>query len=374
MAENHRVCADRGLRMHRRPTTGPEWIMLVMLFALPAGCGFRSDPAATEPEAVPSKPVPTARHAPFFQAGFAYSHIGGSYDSQVSSVELGKMRAAGGNIVQLLVFAYVYRLNAPRMGTGSHGSDQILRGGISRAKAAGLRVMVKLQTWGPGFSDGKFSADIGMTHDADWRAFMANYRRYVLRYAQLAADTNADILCIGTELAQVTQTAVLTSHWRALAEEVRSIYHGPLTYAAHSSEVEGVPFWDSLDYIGVDGYYPIAKLPAALDNLERLSARWNRPVIFTEAGFASSPYALTEPWRAGPTEASPDFVRLDLQEKGWQTLLAELWRRDFIWGVYAWKWHPNRTWGGPTNADHTPQGKPALDVIRRFFTNPPRRS
>jgi hypothetical protein len=284
------------------------------------------------------------------------------------------MRAAGGNIVQFLAFAYVYRLNGPEIGLGEERSDQVLRGGISRAKVAGLRAMVKLQTWGPGFHNGKFSADIGMTHDADWRAFMANYRRYVLRYARLAADANADILCIGTELAQVSQTAVLTGDWRALAEAVRSIYHGPLTYAAHSSEVEGVPFWDKLDYIGVDGYYPIAKLPAALDSLERLSARWNRPVIFTEAGFASSPWALTEPWRAGPYKAPPDSVRLDLQAEGWQTLLTELWRRDFIWGVYAWKWHPNPNWGGPRNADHTPQGKPALNIIHRFYGKLPTRA
>jgi hypothetical protein len=354
--------------------TSSAWVILALLFTLPVGCRSRSDSADIEPKPVFSRPIPPARHAPFFQTGFAYSRIGGSYDSSTSSLELGKMHAAGGNIVQFLIFAYVYRLNGPEIGLGEERSDQVLRGGISRAKAAGLRVMLKLQTWGPGFHNGKFSADIGMANDADWRAFLANYRRYVLRYARLAADADADILCIGTELAQVSQAAVLTSDWRALAEEVRSIYHGPLTYAAHSSEVEGVPFWDSLDYIGVDGYYPIANLPAALERLERLSAHWNRPVIFTEAGFASSPYALTEPWRAGPTEASPDFVRLDLQEKGWQTLLAELWRRDFIWGVYAWKWHPNPKWGGPTNADHTPQGKPALDIIHRFYGKLPTRA
>ena len=354
--------------------TSSAWVILALLFTLPVGCRSRSDSADIEPEPVFSRPIPPAHHAPFFQAGFAYSRVGGSYDSNTSSLELGKMRAAGGNIVQFLTFAYVYRLNGPEIGLGEERSDQVLRGGISRAKAAGLRAMVKLQTWGPGFHNGKFSADIGMTHDADWRAFMANYRRYVLRYARLAADADADILCIGTELAQVSQAAVLTGDWRALAEEVRSIYHGPLTYAAHSSEVEGVPFWDSLDYIGVDGYYPIANLPAALESLERLSARWNRPVIFTEAGFASSPYALTEPWRAGLTEAPPDSVRLDLQAEGWQTLLAELWRRDFIWGIYAWKWHPNPQWGGPTNADHTPQGKPALDIIRRFYGKLPTRA
>jgi len=349
--------------------------ILALICTLLTGCGPPKGPAAGEPDPVTSRTAPAALHAPFFQTGFAYSHIGGSYDSDASSLELEKIRAAGGNTVQLLVFAYIYRLNAPRIAMMEQdASERILRGGISRAKAAGLRTMVKLQMWGPGFRDGKFSADIGMTSAADWRAFMANYRLYVLRYARLAAESNIDILCIGTEMAQVTQSAYTTGDWRALAKEVRSIYSGPLTYAAHSSEVEGILFWDSLDYIGIDGYYPIARLTSALENLERLSHRWNRPVLFTEAGFSSSPYALTEPWRPGPSVAAPGSVRLDLQAEGWQTLLAELWRRDFIWGVYAWKWHPNRAWGGPKNADHTPQGKPALEVIRRFYSRLPARA
>jgi hypothetical protein len=347
-------------------------VVLAVLILLAGGCGNRGDPDPARRSAAP-RPVPPPRHAPFFQAGFAYSRIGGSYDSDVSSVELGKMRAAGGNTVQFLAFAYVYKLNAPPIALPRADSDQMLRGGISRAKAVGLRSMLKLQLWGPGFQDGKFSADIGMTSAADWRAFLANYRSYVLRYARLAADTGADVLCLGTEMSRASQAPAITPDWRALADEVRSIYPGPLTYAAHFDEVEGVPFWDSLDYIGVDGYYPIAGLPAALERLERLSKRWNRPVVFTEAGFASSAHALTEPWRAGPYVAPRDSVRLDLQAEGWRALLSELWRRDFIWGVYGWKWHPNRTWGGPANADHTPQGKPALDVIRRFYESlPPR--
>ena len=353
--------------------TVPPWFILALLSALSGGCGTPGNPVTPVPGPVSSQPVPPARHAPFFQAGFAYSRIGGSYDSDVSSLELGKMRAAGGNTVQFLAFAYVYRLDAPKISTPPERSDGILRGGISRAKRAGLRTMLKLQMWGPGFQEGKYSADIGMTSAAGWRAFMANYRRYVLRYARLAADTGADVLCLGTEMSQASQAAAVTDDWRALAEDVRSVYSGPLTYAAHFDEVEAVPFWDCVDYIGVDGYYPIARLPAALEDLERLAKRWNRPVIFTEAGFSSSSYALTEPWRAGPYTAPPGSVRLDLQAEGWKVLLGELWRRDFIWGVYAWKWHPNRTWGGPTNADHTPQGKPALEVIRRFYTKlPPR--
>jgi hypothetical protein len=360
--------------MQTRSLTGPAAFILAALLVLPGGCNNKSELDTSQPKPAPSKLIPPAHHPPFFQAGFAYSHVGGNYDTDASSLELQKMRAAGGNMVQLLVFAYIHRLNAPELSTGSAHWDRDLRGGIRRAKAAGLRTMIKLQMWGPGFENGKFSADIQMTNAADWLAFMGNYRRYVLHYAQLAADTDADIFCIGTEMARASRSAIITGKWRALADEVRSIYSGPLTYAAHQTEAVDVPFWDRMDYIGVDGYYPIAKLPAALDELEHLSKRWNRPVIFTEAGFSSSAYALTEPWRAGPYKAPLDSVRLDLQAEGWKTLLAELWRRNFIWGVYAWKWHPNPAWGGPTNADHTPQGKPALEVIHRFFAKPPARN
>ena len=350
------------------------FLILSAFFIPSVGCNDQSNSAATAPKLATFRPVFPAHHKPFFQAGYAYSHIGGNYDTETSSFELQKMRAAGGNIVQLLVFNYIYKLDAPEMSLEFGRFDRILLGGIKRAKAEGLRTMIKLHLWGPGFEDGKFSADIHMSNTAGWRAFMANYRLYVLHYARLAEDSDTDILCIGNELVQASQAAILAGEWRALAEEVRSIYSGPLTYAAHHTEVAAVPFWDSLDYIGVNGYYPTAKLTSALANLERLSGRWNRPVLFTEAGFASSEYALTEPWRAGPYTAPQGSVRLDLQAEGWETLLAELWSRNFIWGVYAWKWHPNRTWGGPTNADHTPQGKPALDVIRRFFTNPPQRN
>jgi hypothetical protein len=360
--------------MSKRSQTGLASVILAPLLTLVLGCSSQSGLSTAEPNPATSRSIPPAPHKPFFQAGFAYSHVGGSYDTAASSLELQRMRAAGGTIVQLLVFARIYRLDAPEIGIGSGYWDRILRGGITRAKAAGLRTMIKLQMWGPGFNEGKFSADIRMGNDADWRSFMANYRHYVLHYARLAADTGADILCIGTELAQASRAACIAGEWRALAKEVHSIYSGPLTYAAHHTEVEEVTFWDSLDYIGIDGYYPLAELPAALDDLEHLSARCNRPVIFTEAGFASSPYALTEPWRPGPYQAPQDSVRLDLQAKGWETLLTELWRRNFVWGVYVWKWHPNGAWGGPANADHTPQGKPALDVIRRFFTHPPQRN
>jgi len=173
--------------------TGPSSIALALLLTLLSGCGSQGDSAATRPAPVTAGIDGACPPRALFQAGFAYSHIGGNYDSDVSSIELGKMRAAGGNTVQFLVFAYIYQLNAPGIGMAQERSDRVLRGGISRAKAAGLRAMVKLQMWGPGFQDGKFSADIAMSNAAiGGPSWQLPALRAALRPP--AADTNADIL------------------------------------------------------------------------------------------------------------------------------------------------------------------------------------
>ena len=149
--------------MWHQTRTGLAAVILTALITLAVACNFKRDRSPAEMKPAAARSILPARHKPFFQTGFAYSHIGGSYDSDASSLELRKMRAAGGTIVQLLVFAAVYRLNAPEIGIQSEHWDPILRGGMTRAKAAGLRTMIKLQVWGPGFDEGKFAADIQMT-------------------------------------------------------------------------------------------------------------------------------------------------------------------------------------------------------------------
>ena len=46
--------------------------------------------------------------------------------------------------------------------------------------------------------------------------------------------------------------------WQEITSLVRGKYGAPLTYAANWDEVEQVQFFDSLDLIGVDAYYPLS--------------------------------------------------------------------------------------------------------------------
>ena len=65
----------------------------------------------------------------------------------------------------------------------------------------------------------------------------------------------ADIFCVGTELSKLSKH---DAEWRRIIGDVRKIYKGPLTYAAvQGPEFETLQFWDALDYIGLNNYYPL---------------------------------------------------------------------------------------------------------------------
>ena len=99
----------------------------------------------------------------------------------------------------------------------------------------------------------------------DWRAEIAptdtnvwfpNYKAMMLQYAQLAQETGAPMLCIGTEMKSLSGAAIATD-WVDLIDSIREVYDGLITYAATYDEAAHVTFWDKVDYIGIDAYVPL---------------------------------------------------------------------------------------------------------------------
>ncbi len=63
--------------------------------------------------------------------------------------------------------------------------------------------------------------------------------------------------------------------WRELIGQVRAVYGGPLSYAANFDQVEQVGFWDALDAVGVNAYFPLSRWGLTAERLEsELTARW----------------------------------------------------------------------------------------------------
>ena len=249
------------------------------------------------------------------------------------------------------------------------------------ARELGIRTLLKPHVWLREKADGKWRKDIRMASEDDWRAWFASYRELLLHYARLAARLEIEALCVGTEL----QGTVVEREqdWRRLIAEVRTVYPGQLTYAANWwREVEEVPFWDDLDFIGVQAYFPLAEdehpsveqLKAGwsepLAALERLSRRLDRPVVFTEIGYRSVPHAGARPWE-WPDAAEVGQTPSDQssQANAYEAFFQTFWHRPWFRGAYFWKWYPGR----PTaeNAylaiDFTPQGKAAERVLARWY-------
>lgn len=70
----------------------------------------------------------------------------------------------------------------------------------------------------------------------------------------LATVLHADSLCVGMELVVASHQ---TAYWRDLVAQVKTLYSGPLLYAANHGNENDVTWWDAVDIIGVDAYYPL---------------------------------------------------------------------------------------------------------------------
>ncbi|MBI3449834.1 MAG: hypothetical protein HY049_13070 [Acidobacteria bacterium] len=240
-----------------------------------------------------------------------------------------------------------------------------------RGKAAGLKTLLAPQIW---LRDHRaWRGTIAMKTEEDWKSWFAEYRAMILHYAALARDEKIEALSIGAELSAATARE---AEWRAIIAEIRRIYPGKVTYAANwHQEPEAVRFWDALDWIGIQAYYPIAEDPSATrekvfaawalraDEIGKLSARADRPVIFTEIGYRSQKGALAEPWVWHTDERVDPAV----QSLGFDALFRAMWDRPWFGGLFVWKWFPDGRAGGPADVSFTPQGKPAESTIRRWF-------
>src|SRR5262249_4272137 len=113
---------------------------------------------------------------------------------------------------------------------------------------------------------------------------------------------------------------------------------------------------------------PIDSIRAAwkpvVARLESLSNHTKRRIVLTEVGYKSTAGALRAPWE-WDNDGEQD---LELQRDAYQAMFEALWDKAWLGGVFLWKWHPRLVDGyGRAGKDFTPQGKPALDVVRSFY-------
>jgi hypothetical protein len=225
----------------------------------------------------------------------------------------------------------------------------------AEAHRLGMRVMLKPHVW-------RLQGRTPIP-DAEAKLWLASYKPFIEHYAAFAARIHADSFCIGTELRGLTPHE---SEWRDIIARVRAIYRGPIVYAAnHGEEFETLQFWDALDYIGIDNYYPLDDTYSAatlVGKIEAVQAKFKKPVLFTEAGFGAHQHSHRAPWE----DESDKPLDLAEQARSYEGLLNAVYSKPWFRGVYWWKVGTNG-YGGPENNSMTPWRKPAMDVVKRFY-------
>lgn len=246
------------------------------------------------------------------------------------------------------------------------------------ARQAGIRTLLKPHIWLRDRSGGKWRGDIQMDSEEHWQQWFASYKNFILHYAQFAQDNDIEALCIGMELRATIKQR--DRDWRDIIAEIRKIYDGKLTYAANwYAEFEEVKFWDELDYIGIQGYFPLSDhdKPTVdelkrgwtehLNKIERIHKRFNKPVLFTELGYRATADAAIRPWE-WIKPGDDREVDTQTQARCYQAFFEAVWGKPWCAGVYWWKWHPTTaSQGKGNNPLFTPQFKPAAKVMAEWY-------
>ncbi len=315
--------------------------------------------------------------------GFNFAHEGyriyNGYGSQLAKRSLAQLVTTGSNAIAVVPYTFMRDPAQPTplpfsRRAGGENDAAVLEASL-QARKLGLKIMLKPQIW----LRNSWPGAIQMTSEADWQLFFEYYQQWITHYALLAEMYELDALCIGVELVQST-----TQHpdkWRKLIRNIRMLYSGPITYAANwGEEFENLNFWDDLDYIGLDCYYPLGgektnsstairkAFRQVCQKIESISCQFNKPVILTEIGFRS----VSTPWVNPHAEPMGRPISQEHQMLCYQAVLQEIQQQSWCTGMLWWKWPSYLDYGGETNAGFSPNNKMAEQILRQGFTQLPR--
>lgn len=233
-----------------------------------------------------------------------------------------------------------------------------------------------------------FWGDFQAESEEQWLQIETSFRKLLLAYAETSIlNPEVKMLCIGNELFHFSK--LRPEFFRETAILIRNQYPNlKLTYAANWDEYEHITFWDALDYIGVNPYFPLVNKPtpsvfeleeAYLSikvKLSNLSTQQNKPMLFTEYGFRSIDYGAWKAWELPDIITGPVTYNPEVQKNAYQAFYNTFWKEKWVAGGFFWVWEivpqsdiDNGNELTYLNSDWSPNYKPVLEVIKAAYIN-----
>ncbi len=318
---------------------------------------------------------------PQFQKGFCFAHEGydiyNGYLSRDAVASIKKIKRLGANSFSITPFTSMRDAQKPvplRFWefAGAENDESLIF--LSHlAKELNMNAVLKPQIY---LGRNGWPGDIKMKNRKDWRKFFYYYFNWIEHYTMLAEMYKIPILCIGNELADATVGH--EKEWIKMIKKIRKLYDGKLVYGANwSREFEQVTFWKYLDYMGISEYFPLSDknnptdeqlykgAKTAMEKIQSVERKYNKPVIFTEVGFRST----GEPWKTALEKGTRNEVNLLSQRRCYRALFKAAYGQKWLAGMYWWKWPSYLSYGGsPENIHYTPNNKPAEKVVKKWYS------
>lgn len=300
------------------------------------------------------------------------------YGSASSAASLRELRDQGVDWVSLTPFAFQRTLEDCELRSsadvGGGENEARVRAEIEQAHGLGMHVLLKPHVW---VGSGEWCARIAPSAPDGYARWWASYREFLLAWARLAAEAHVEALCVGTELASTVRGD--TDAARRLVDEVRTVFPGKLVYAANWDEVDTVPLWPSVDYVGVQLYAPLARrldesdaamearLGASLDRALGAAQRAGKPLLVTEVGYTATRRALLAPHEWPEHLSGREVADVQTQARAYRVAFRAIAARPEIAGVFVWKWFTDPTTTEEGAIGFSPRGRPAAAVMATAY-------
>jgi len=343
---------------------------------IPSSALYKTNLEGASGPSIPKEIRAISSEKPVFQKGMSYlARSSDAFSTSDSDKSLTLLRKTNTEWVAICFFWYQSNVSSYDIHADPEltATNESVAHAIHRAHDLGMKVMLKpmidpleteeVRPW-PVWRGEILPSD-------EWFESYANFINY---FAGFAEQHDVDLFCVGCELKETTKEK---QHWENIISGVRERYSGPITYAADLSDYQGIGWWSSLDYVGIDAYFPLTILRydptfeelrntwvSYASDLENWHSTIDKPIIFTEIGYRSG---------NGTNMAPGNYwmdMSVDLQEQVdcYEAAFQALWNKCWFYGFYWWNWETDSNAGGTDDADYTPQNKPAQNVITKWYS------